>query len=145
LQHLSLFGQELQLLRLGLRLGLPPGVVELGMERQPGVITHADQAHLPPSLGRHRQGDPFIITVRFAPEFPGTLVDLLSPQIQIAITRSTGSAYYKLSCAGRDIYPSDPYALKRPAETADRLTVVNHCFPRPGRCDTDQNADQNSG
>ncbi len=127
----------------GLRLELLQGLVELGMECQIAVFTSGDQAHLPPSLGGHRQGDPFVVTVGFAAKIPGSLVALLAAEVEIAITVSTGSAYYKLPCTGRNIYSPDPSALRRPAETADRLPILNHGFARPRRRHADENTRQN--
>jgi len=127
--------------RLRLKLGL--GLVEPDMERQPAIITRSQQAHLPPSLCRHGQDDPFVVIVGFALKIPGVLGALLGAEVEIAITVSAGSAYYKLSCTGRNIYSPDPHALRRPAETADSLPVADHSFARPARRHTGENTRQN--
>ena len=49
--------------RLRLWLKLLLRLVELGVERQIAVVAGAHQSYLPPSLCRHRQGDPFVAII----------------------------------------------------------------------------------
>jgi len=106
-----------------LYLGPLPWIDELGVQIQFGVVTRSDQAYLPPSGGRDRQGDTFVIVDRLAPEFPRSLLASLGSKVEIAISVSARSCYYKLPCVNRDVYPPDPHTIERSAQTADRLSV----------------------
>jgi hypothetical protein len=117
------FGQE-RLLNGRLYLGPLSRIGELGVQIQFGVVTRSDQAYLPPSGGRDRQGDSFVIVDRLATKFPGALLASLGAKIQIAISVSAGSCYYKLPCVKRDVYPPHPHTIERSAQTADRLPVL---------------------